>query len=157
MLDILIYPPTLKCPSNVLTKVDPIVRVMVRYLKTKIKSQCTYLKAILAPLYKPYPLIMYSLKDAPNILYLDIYIWRKVVCFVLLLWDPPNWDASNCVLGVFGKLSMRRGAWVWFHDVCTCSAKVLEYWMIFSLKIKLNRSWNFWRNWNVALVLLERS
>jgi hypothetical protein len=23
--------------------------------------------------------------------------------------------------------------------------------------IKLNHSWNFWRNWNVSLVLLERS
>jgi hypothetical protein len=32
------------------------------------------------------------------------YLWRKVVCFVLWLWDPPNWDASDCVLGVFGKL-----------------------------------------------------
>jgi hypothetical protein len=26
-------------------------------------------------------------------------------------------DASDRVLGVFGKLSMRRGAWAWFHDV----------------------------------------
>jgi hypothetical protein len=32
-------------------------------------------------------------------------------CFVLLFMrDPLNWDASACVLGVFGKLSMRRGA-----------------------------------------------
>jgi hypothetical protein len=29
--------------------------------------------------------------------------------------------------------------------------------MIFSLKIKLNGSWKFWRNWNVPLVLLKRS
>jgi hypothetical protein len=29
---------------------------------------------------------------------------------------------------------------VWFHDVWTCSAKVLEYRMISSLKIKLNCS-----------------
>jgi hypothetical protein len=29
--------------------------------------------------------------------------------------------------------------------------------MISSLHIKLNRSWKFWRNWNVRLVLLERS
>ncbi len=29
--------------------------------------------------------------------------------------------------------------------------------MISSLKIKLNRSWKFRRNWNVPLVLLERS
>ncbi len=34
--------------------------------------------------------------------------------------------------------------------------KFLEYWMISSLKIKLNCSWNFWRNWNVPLLLLER-
>ncbi len=86
-----------------------------------------------------------------------IYLWRKVVCFVLQLWDPLNWDASDRVLGVFGKLSMRRGAWAWFHGVWTCGAKVLEYWMIFSLKIELNPSWKFQRNWNVPLVLLERS
>jgi hypothetical protein len=52
-----------------------------------------------------------------------------------------NQDASNCVLGVFGKLwrrRRRRGAWAWFHDVWTCGAKVLEYQMIFSLKIELN-------------------
>jgi hypothetical protein len=54
------------------------------------------------------------------------------------------------------KLSMRRGAWAWVHVVWTCGAKVLEYWMIFSLKIKLNHSWKFQRNWNVALVLVER-
>jgi hypothetical protein len=35
--------------------------------------------------------------------------------------------------------------------------KVLEYRMISSLKIKLNCSWKFRRNWNVPLVLLERS
>jgi hypothetical protein len=49
-------------------------------------------------------------------------------------------DASDCVVGVFGKLLTRRGAWDWFHDVWTCDAKVLEYWMISSLKIKLNGS-----------------
>jgi hypothetical protein len=46
---------------------------------------------------------------------------------------------------------------LWFYDIWTCSAKVLEYWIISSLKIKLNHSWNFWRNWNVPLMLLERS
>jgi hypothetical protein len=30
---------------------------------------------------------------------------------------------------------MRRGAWAWFHDVWTCGAKVLEYWIIFALKV----------------------
>jgi hypothetical protein len=28
---------------------------------------------------------------------------------------------------VFGKLSMRMGAWARFHDVWTCGAKVFEY------------------------------
>jgi hypothetical protein len=88
----------------------------------------------------------------------QIYLWRKVVClFCLFLWDPLNQDASECVLSVFGKLSMRRSTWAWFHGVWTCRAKVLEYWMISSLKMKLNRSWKFWRKWNVPLVLLERS
>jgi hypothetical protein len=36
-------------------------------------------------------------------------------------------DSSDCVLGVFGKLSMRKGAGAWFHDIWTCGAKVFEY------------------------------
>jgi hypothetical protein len=68
---------------------------------------------------------------------------------------------SSCSLGATTrpmrpKLSMRTGAWAWVHVEWTCGAKVLEYWMIFSLKIKLNRNWTFWRNWNVPLELLER-
>jgi len=39
----------------------------------------------------------------------------------------PKGDASDRVLGVFGKLltrrGTRRGAWAWFHE----GAKVLEY------------------------------
>jgi len=35
--------------------------------------------------------------------------------------------ASDPVLGVFGKLWMRRGAWAWFRDFWTCGAKVFEY------------------------------
>jgi hypothetical protein len=46
----------------------------------------------------------------------------------------------QCVLGLFGKISRRRGALAWFHGVWTCGAKVLEYRMIFALKIKLNHS-----------------
>ncbi len=58
----------------------------------------------------------------------------------------------------FGKLlRRRRGALAWFHGIWTCSAEVLEYWMISSLKIIFNCSWKFWRNWNVPLELLERS
>ncbi len=84
----------------------------------------------------------------------------RVVCFVLFClyrWNLPNRDASHSVLGLFGKLSRRRGASAWFHGVWTSCAEVLEYWMISWLKIKLNGSWKFRRNWNVPLVLLERS
>jgi hypothetical protein len=51
----------------------------------------------------------------------------------------------------------RRGALAWFHGVLICGVEALEYGVISSLKIKLNHSWKFWRNWNVPLVLLERS
>jgi hypothetical protein len=42
----------------------------------------------------------------------------------------------------------------WYLDLRCKSFWILN---IFSLKIKLNRSWKFRRNWNVPLVLLERS
>ncbi len=74
-----------------------------------------------------------------------LYLWRKVVCFVLFcvvlyIWDPLNRNVSGPVLGMFGKLWTRaRRAWAWFHAVWTCGAKVPEYWMVFSLeKIYLN-------------------
>ncbi len=56
-------------------------------------------------------------------------------------------------------VSSRQGGvhGLWFHEVWICRAKVLEYWMISWLKIKLNRSWKFRRNWNVPVMLLERS
>jgi hypothetical protein len=38
-----------------------------------------------------------------------------------------NWDASDGVLDVFGKLSTKRMDMLWFHDFWTCCAKVLEY------------------------------
>jgi hypothetical protein len=59
----------------------------------------------------------------------QIHLWRKVVWFVLyvLFCSYEIQDASDCVLGVFGKLLMRRGAWASFHEGWTCGAKVLEY------------------------------
>ncbi len=79
----------------------------------------------------------------------------SLFCFVCI-WDPSNGGPSDCNLDVFGKL-LTRSAWAWFHDIWTCDAKVIEYWIFFSLKIKLNPSWEFQRNSNVPLALLERS
>jgi hypothetical protein len=70
----------------------------------------------------------------------SIYLWRKVVCFVLSLGrDPPNQDASDRVLGALWKAFDKEG--FMGHGSMTfelCNAKVFEYWMSFSLKIKLN-------------------
>ncbi len=78
--------------------------------------------------------------------------------FVVMRSTEPGTRMLQIVFfAVFGKLSMRRGAWAWFDDVWNCGPKVLEYWMISSLKIKFYCSWKFQRNWNVPLVLLERS
>jgi len=100
------------------------------------------------------------------IYYLPVRFWGQglkegslFVCFVFVCIDEihrtgmlqitflVSWESS----GGEGVHQLR------FHGVWTCSAKVLEYWMIFSLKIKLNHSWKFRRNWNVPLVSLERS
>jgi hypothetical protein len=40
---------------------------------------------------------------------LCIYLWRKVVCFVLYLWDPPDWDASH--------LCMKEGSFFCFVNM----------------------------------------
>jgi hypothetical protein len=43
----------------------------------------------------------------------------------------------------------------WCLDLWCKSFK--KYWIKFSLKMKLNQNWTFQRNWDVLLVLLERS
>jgi hypothetical protein len=89
----------------------------------------------------------------------EINLCRKVVCFVLFRSYEIHWTGMLQIMFLMSfesSLSMRRGAWAWFHDVWTRGPKVLEYWMLSSLKIKFNCSWKFWRNWNVPLVLLER-
>jgi hypothetical protein len=44
--------------------------------------------------------------------------------FCLVVMRSINWDASNCVFGVFEG---RRGPWAWFHGIWASGAKVLEY------------------------------
>jgi hypothetical protein len=90
---------------------------------------------------------------------MNIYLWSKVVSlfgFVLMRSTEPGCFRS-CSWSLWKALDEARCMGFWFHDVWTCGAKVLEYWMIASLKLKLNYSWNFRRNWNVPLALLERS
>ncbi len=82
----------------------------------------------------------------------------RLVCFVLWLWDPQM--LQICVLGVFGKSSWQGGgAWAlvpWFLDLWCKSSWILDD-FVTENSIQFNGSWNFQRNWNVALVLLKRS
>jgi hypothetical protein len=98
--------------------------------------------------------------------------WTGMLHIVFLVSLESSWRGGVHGLGsmVFGlgvrkflniewfshwKLKLNRsGTWACFHGVWTWCAKVLKYWMIFSLKLTLNHCW---RNWNVPLVLLERS
>jgi hypothetical protein len=65
-----------------------------------------------------------------------VFVMPICFCFVFYF---TRLCLRDRVLGLFGKLSMRKGALAWwFHGIWTCGAKVLEYWMISSLKIKLN-------------------
>jgi hypothetical protein len=65
--------------------------------------------------------------------YVRLYSW----CFWKAL------DEEGCMGLFLWRLNLRcKSSW---------------YWTISSLKTKLNRSWNIQRNWNVPLVLLERS
>jgi hypothetical protein len=65
-------------------------------------------------------------------------------CFRSLSWCLSKaLDKEGCMGLVPWRLDLQcKSSWIW---------------MISSLKITLNRSWNFQRNWNVPLVLLERS
>jgi hypothetical protein len=50
-------------------------------------------------------------------------------------------DVSNisCRYDTFEKLSTSRGALAWFHSIQTCNVRILKYWMILSLKVKLHK------------------
>jgi hypothetical protein len=92
--------------------------------------------------------IMYNQSNA-------ISLWTKVLCFVVM--RSTKLGCFRLCSGCLWKALNEEGCIGLVHDVWTCRAKVLEYWMISSLKIKLIRSWKFQRNLNVSLVLLERS
>ncbi len=87
----------------------------------------------------------------------NIYLWRNVVClFYFVLFILMRSIELGCFRSHSWSLFRKRGALALFHGVWTCNVIFFEYWMISSLKIKLNCSWKFRRNWNVLLVLLER-
>jgi hypothetical protein len=90
----------------------------------------------------------------------SIYPWRKkVVCFVLFCSYEIHWTGMLQIVFLVSLESSWRGG---VHGLSSITfglvvQKVLEYWMISSLKIKLNCSWKFRRNWTMPLVFMERS
>jgi hypothetical protein len=88
-------------------------------------------------------------------------LWYRVACLILdcfvVMRSTELGCFRSCFWSLWKALDEEECMGFWFHDVWTCDAKVLEYWIIFSLKIKLNRSWKFQRSWNVPLMSLERS
>ncbi len=78
------------------------------------------------------------------------------------LWKALDEEGCVGLLQIMFLVSLESSWWGGVHGLGSMMfglvvQKVLEYWMISSLKIKLNHSWKFQRNWNVPLVLLEGS
>jgi hypothetical protein len=89
-----------------------------------------------------------------------IYLWKKMVCNLFCFVVMRSIELGclkSCSWCLWKALSKGGVHGLGSFTFETCSAKVLEYWTIFSLKIKLNWSCKFQRNWNVPSVLLERS
>ncbi len=83
----------------------------------------------------------------------------SLFCFVLFCSYEIH---CTRMLQIVLLVSLESSRWGGVHGLGSTAfglamQKVHEHWMISSLKIKWSRTRNFRRNWNVPLVLLERS
>jgi hypothetical protein len=90
-------------------------------------------------LHKPIP--MKHCHRNYNSLHVNIYLWRKIVCFVchVEISQTKPW----CLLvgsWYLEKPLMSKGAPSWVHNVMTYSGEVIEHWNIFSFKFHLNQN-----------------
>jgi hypothetical protein len=104
--------------GKILTAVDEILAIHRSTLKLALlEPVITWQNCI--SLYKDHR-IPTGVNQHPTQHTIAIYLWSKLVClFCLYRSGRPNRDGSDRVLGLFGKLSTRRGAWAWFHGVWT--------------------------------------
>jgi len=59
----------------------------------------------------------------------------KVVCFVL--YTKVSQSMASChIIGIFGKLLVIKGALTWIESVWSYSVEAIDYWTIFSMKMK---------------------
>jgi hypothetical protein len=56
----------------------------------------------------------------------------SLFCFV----DLPNDNTSCHNISIFGKLLMSRGALTWFETVLSYDVEIIDYWIIFLMKIE---------------------
>jgi hypothetical protein len=101
--------------------------------------------------------LMIWLENRPFTKLIAVYIYeaRYCVLFSLSCWGFSNHCASCCALSIFRKLSMSRGALAWFETVWSDCVEAIDYWIIFSMKIKSNQNWKLYWDVRVFLVLLE--
>ncbi len=90
-----------------------------------------------------------------------IYLWRKVVCFVLFCFLVMRSTKPGCFRLCSWYLWKAldeegcMGLVPWCLVLAVQKFLIIEW--LLHWKFNSNRSWKFWRNWNVPLVLLERS
>jgi hypothetical protein len=72
----------------------------------------------------------------------SIHEGNLFVLFVLSLWDLLNHGTSHHILDTIGEPLMSRDAPKWFHNVQTYTARVIEFWIILSLKTQKNQNKN---------------
>jgi hypothetical protein len=92
-----------------------------------------------------------------NFIWSHIYLWNKVVCFVLfvtqrspkaLRFMPHSWYLQKA-------LSMSKGAPTWFKTIWSYNVKAIDHWTIFSMTTKKNWNWKLYWNLRVFLALLQ--
>jgi hypothetical protein len=96
-------------------------------------------------------------QKSPTPSHWTIYPWRKAVCFVLFCSCEIHWTGMLQIVflvslesSLYDEGCMGLVPWRW-------DLQCKSLWILNDFLIKLNRSWKFRRNWNVSLVLLERS
>jgi hypothetical protein len=86
-----------------------------------------------------------------------IYVWRKVVCFVLFCNYEIHWTGMLLIMFLVSLESSRWGGVHGFGSMMFGLAVQKFLNIEWFLYWELNRSWNFQRNSNMPLVLLKRS
>jgi hypothetical protein len=62
------------------------------------------------------------------------------VLFCLVCWDLWSYNASCHNIDIIKKPLMSKGVMSWFNSISTYNGEVIEYWIIFPLKIHLNQN-----------------